>query len=392
MGNNSIPRIRKTIAFISLYTEMGGAEYSLFFLLKSLDRDTYRPILVVNSDGPLVHKVKSLGIEVFEIPFTVVMLKQILKPRVFSNNLRASRSLTKLLHEQHVDIIQCSDVLALWLLLPALLVKARPVVYSVTFFHERLRAWMLNLIALPFVSKLVFNSKSVRDDLLRRTNGLPKRSIVAYNGVETRQFYPRTGDEKAALRKKLSLPSDKIVIGFIGRYELWKGHETFLDAALQLRAKRDDLLFLIVGGAMTENVIPEISRYRQAVLQKAAAFAQRGDLIIMDNRDDIPEIMACLDIFVCPSDLEPYGLVVLEAYASGIPVVASSTVGALEIFSGDERIFVAEPNNAGSFVQKIEKAIQFNEHAIHMPQVPSALARYTWAAYAREFEEIYEEL
>jgi glycosyltransferase involved in cell wall biosynthesis len=346
----------------------------------------------VNSDGPLVQKVKSLGIEVYAIPFTVVMLRQILNPRVFSNNLRASRSLTKLLHEQHVDIIQCSDVLALWLLLPALLVRAKPVVYSVTFFHERLRAWMLNLIALPFVSKLVFNSKSVRDDLLRQTNGLRKRSIVAYNGVETGQFYPRTGDEKAALRKKFSHPSDKIIIGFIGRYELWKGHETFLDAALQLRAKRDDLLFLIVGGAMTENIIPEISRYRQTVLQKAAAFAQRADLIIMDNRNDIPEIMACLDVFVCPSDREPYGLVVLEAYASGIPVVASNTVGSLEIFSSDERIFIAEPNNAGSFAQKIEEAIQFNEHRIFMPQVPSPLARYTWKAYAEEFEKVYESL
>jgi glycosyltransferase involved in cell wall biosynthesis len=392
MENKSILPAQKTIAFISLYTEMGGAEYSLYFLLKNLDQDKYRPILIVNSDGPLVEKIKSLGIEVFEIPFKVVMLRQILGSGIFFHNFRASKALKKLFREQNVDIIQCSDVLSLWLLLPALFVRTKPVVYSVTFFHEKLRAWLLNLIALPFVSKLVFNSKSVRDDLLQQTIGLGNKSIVAYNGVETGQFYSRTGDEKTALREKLSLPSDKIIIGFIGRYELWKGHKTFLDAAIKLLKKRNDLLFLIVGGAMTENVVPGIAQYRQKILQKATELKQGEELIIMDNRNDIPEIMACLDVFVCPSDREPYGLVVLEAYASGIPVVASKTVGALEIFSNDEKIFIAEPKNPDSFAQKIEEAIAYNEHHIHLPPSASPLSRYTWKAYAEEFERVYEEV
>ncbi|MFI5251636.1 MAG: glycosyltransferase family 4 protein [Bacteroidota bacterium] len=392
-ADSQIPR--RTIAFISLYTEMGGGEFSLYYILKYLDKQRYRPILIVNRDGPLVERVKSLGIEIFRIPFSVVMLKELIRPKNFAQNFRAAIALKKLLAAEHVDIIQCGDVLSFLILLPALLTRPRSVVFSVIFYYEKLRAWLLNLLALVFTAKIVTNSKSVSDDLLLHTIGLRRKNTVIYIGVETAEFYPRSPAEKKVLRKKLSLPEDKIIVGFIGRYELWKGHLTFLDAAKQLLAKRNDLLFLIVGGAMTENVIPAITQYRKTVLEKAASFKQGKELIIMDHRNDIPEIMGSLDVFVCPSDREPMGIVVLEAYACGIPVVASRSVGALEIFPPDKRIFIAEPNDPGSFAGKIEVAIAFAAQEISQADterknIASLLSRYSWLEHAKAFERVYD--
>lgn len=369
---------------------MGGAEYSLFHLIEHLDKSKFRPVLIVNGTGPLSDRAKSAGAEVFVVPFRTVMLQQLIRPGNFISNFRASFALNELLREQKTDIVQCTDVLSLLLLLPFLVTRRKTLIYSVTFFHERFRAWLLDLLALLFVKRIVYNSIMVRDDTERHTIGLSRMGAVIYNGIDTSDFHPRSVSEKLDLRRKLGFPAEKIIVGFIGRYEVWKGHTVFFDTARKLMAKRNDLVFLMAGGAMTADAIPAVARYRKNVMKRAASFKQPDELILLDHRDDIPDVMASLDVFVCPSESEPYGLVVLEAYASGIPVVASDTVGALEVLANAEGIFVAEAKNAESFSDKIEEAILFRQKS-SLPALQSTpLSRYTWEAYARGFEGLYE--
>ena len=382
---------RQTIAFISLYTQMGGVEYTLFHLLKNIDRNKYRPLLIVNDDGPLVEKIRSLGIEVFFIKFRTVMLKELVRTEICMHNLSASLALRKLFKEYDVSILSCTDVLSLILLFPSLISGFPRVVYSVTVFYERSRLILFNILAAIFVHKIVYNSRMTREHTEHGTAGLRRKGIVIYNGVDKEDFYPRSSGEKISLRKRLSLPADKIIIGFIGRYDLWKGHRTFLEAAKLLLKKRNDLQFLIVGGSITGDVIPAAERYRTSVLELASAFGFGENLIIWDHRNDIPDIMACLDVFVCPSEREPYGLVILEAYASGIPVVASITIGALEIFPADTRIFIAEPDDPGSFGSMIEEAIfcKEKEKPFRHEDI-SPLTNVTWQVYTKKVEDLFK--
>ncbi len=391
---------RITLLFINLYVEMGGGEYSIYNLLKAIDRTRFRPIMMFNKRGPFVDKVKALGVEVVFIPNEVVILKKLLDPRVFWRNLKVSFQIKSFLKscaaKGGIDIIQCSDVLSLLLLFPSLLRFHIPVVYSVIMFYDRARSWLFNLLALFFVKQIVTNSKAVRDDLLKKTIGLERKTSVVYNGVDSTVFYPRPAKEKKKIRQGLGLPVDKKIVGFIGRYDPCKGHVTFLEAAKRLLNSRDDIFFLVVGGAMMENIVPEVPRYRKMVMERINAIQFDGRLEVWDHRDDVPEIMASLDVFVCPSDYEGFGMAVLEALASGVPVVVSRTVGALEVVSDENGVFIAEPKDALSFAKRIAEALEYagnhRDDSSKRSSIASSHAWMTecsWRQYGRCFEELY---
>jgi glycosyltransferase involved in cell wall biosynthesis len=229
----------------------------------------------------------------------------------------------------------------------------------------------------------------VKQGLLHKTVGLGGKTSVAYNGVDRFIFHPRPDEDRKKVCRALSLPPGKKIIGFVGRYEVWKGHETFLETVRRLLAERGDLFFLIVGGAITEEVAPQVRRYRDAILSRIRTMNLNGSLLMLGHRDDIPEIMAALDVYVCSSDYEPFGLVVLEAYESGVPVVISRTVGATEVLKHWEGVFIAEPRDASSFASCIAEALEYanrrrsDEPADHTPGTLS------WRDYARTFEQLY---
>jgi glycosyltransferase involved in cell wall biosynthesis len=379
---------KKNILYVCIYTAMGGGEYGLLNLIRYLDRDKYHPIVLFNDEGPLVEHLRWLNVEILIVPFSTVMLKQLISPKIFWHNFKASFLLRSKLKDKKIDLIQSADVLSLLLLLPTILFRRIPIIYSVIFFYESSRAVLFNLLAFIKVKKIITLSKIVGDDLLRKTVGLKDKLHCIYWGVDTSLFYRRSPEEKTRLRHKLGLPDDKKLIGFIGRYDTWKGHLTFLEAARNLNQNHSDLCFLVVGGAMTEEIIPEVRQYHRQVSDAVSLFNSPDTLIVWDHREDVPEIMACLDVFVCPSDYEPLGLVVFEAVACGLPVVASRTVGAVEVLEGIDSLFLAEPKNPGSFTKVIEDALIKSNTVMPLEE----LKLPTWEAYSHRYIEIYEKI
>lgn len=378
----------KKLLCISMYTEIGGGEVGLYQLLKNLDRSKVEPMLVVNGEGSLPSMVRELGINVEVVPFDVVMLKNLFAPKSFSENLRAAFTLRKLIIDYRVDAIVCSDLLALLLLLPSILLRRLPIIYNVIFYYEPIRLILFNLLALCFVKKIVLLSNAMRVNFRTHTVGLQKRLTTSYWGVDTSMFHPRPHKERLAMRSRLGLPLDKKIIGFVGRYEVWKGHHTFLDAAERLLEQRDDLIFLIVGGGMTESIIPAVRSYHTAIMTRVNTMNKGDRIVTWDHRSDIPEVMAALDVFVCPSDREPYGLVVLEAVASGIPVVASRTVGALEVVQDLPMVLVSNPSDGASFAANIAKMLEKQPlDAAPGAEVATALGRANWPAFGRLVED-----
>ena len=347
---------RRTL-FIDLYTEMGGGEFGLFHLLEHLDRSRIDPILLVNGKGPLTDRVEQLGIEVIVLPFEVVTLKRLFTSGAFRTNLRMALELRRLISNRDIAAVVCSDVLSLLLLLPSLMSHSLQVFYNIIFFYETPRVVLFNMLAFPFVDHIAVLSHAMRQDLLLRTVGLAGRISVIYWGVDREKFRVRTAAERLSIREKLGLPAESTVVGFIGRYELWKGHLPFLDAAEKLVSARPGTKILLAGGAMTGRVIPEIRAYHARVKERLASFVPRDALVVFDHRDDIPEVMSSLDLVVCPSDREPYGLVVVEALACGVPVVATLSVGALELFGEENLVFVAEPGSSESIFLAMQSAI-----------------------------------
>jgi glycosyltransferase involved in cell wall biosynthesis len=318
---------RTTIVFINLYTEMGGGEYAIYYLLRQLDRSRFRPIMMFNGRGPFVDRVEALGIETVIIPFPSVMLKRLVRPAIIRRAVETSRQMYRYFGNNQVDVIHCTDVISLLFIARAVRRWRIPVIYNVIFFHDRARMWLFNLLALALVDRIITNSNAVRTDLLRRTRLLAGKTSTVYYGIDVSTFRPRRDGEVSAFRAGLRLPPDAQLVAMVARVDTWKGHKTFLEAAARVRQQRKDVRFMVIGGVLNPGSVPAVQRYHDEVMRYRAELGLEEEVAFIPYQTDMPDVLRGLDVLVCPSFREPIPMIVFEAMASGVPVIGADSGG-----------------------------------------------------------------
>lgn len=172
--------------------------------------------------------------------------------------------------------------------------------------------------------QIVFCSSQSRT--LHCRHGYPaERSILIPNGFELNRFRPSPGARRD-VRRELRLPADAPLIGLVGRFHPDKDHETFAEAAGRVATHRPDVRFLLCGrGISTENGPLMRMLGRAGVTPRCR---------LLGPRDDVPRVMAALDVYVSSSATEAFPLVLGEAMASGVPC-AVTDVGDSAVVVGD---------------------------------------------------------
>jgi glycosyltransferase involved in cell wall biosynthesis len=151
---------------------------------------------------------------------------------------------------------------------------------------------------------------------------------VIYNGIDYKPYF----DPDKIIRKELAISNDYLLIGMIGRVSHWKGQSYFLEIANQLCQSYSNVVFIIVGDAF-----PGSEHLYQEMKQQIIIKGLEMRVHTLGFRSDVPEILAELDVFILPSILpDPFPTVILEAMASGKPVVATSHGGAYEMIVDNE--------------------------------------------------------
>ncbi|HND14067.1 MAG TPA: glycosyltransferase, partial [Pseudomonadales bacterium] len=160
---------------------------------------------------------------------------------------------------------------------------------------------------------------------LTTTVGVPVvRVRQIYNGVDQQRFHPR-GTTRPQLLPQGFLPEDAVVIGTVGRLAEVKNQLSLLRAVHRILQARPELAsqlrLVIVGDG------PLAARIAQAVTELGL------DALVWlpGDRHDIPELLQCMDLFVLPSLGEGISNTVLEAMASGLPVIATDVGGNPEL-------------------------------------------------------------
>ncbi len=140
-------------------------------------------------------------------------------------------------------------------------------------------------------------------------------TVVIRNGINLERFGNpvKTRDE---VRKELGIPSSAFLVGHIGRFNEQKNHTFLIDVFAALKKKRPDAYLLLVGTGDLEG----------EMRKKIHSLSLDGSVVIVSNREDIPEILNAIDSFVFPSLYEGLGIVLVEAQASGIKCVVSDRV------------------------------------------------------------------
>jgi glycosyltransferase involved in cell wall biosynthesis len=164
---------------------------------------------------------------------------------------------------------------------------------------------------------------------------------VIHNGVDTRRFEPN-GEARSATRKELGLPQDSFVVGTVGRLVPIKDHQTLLNAAALLIERGADVRVLLVGsGPEREN------------LQRQATNALEGRVCFVGDSSRVPQMLNAMDVFVLPSLKEGMSNTLLEAMASGLPVLATNVGGNPEIVENDVNGCLFTPGDAQWLASKL---------------------------------------
>ncbi|MBA3713799.1 MAG: glycosyltransferase [Pyrinomonadaceae bacterium] len=168
---------------------------------------------------------------------------------------------------------------------------------------------------------------------LRAQNLFPSNKIrVIPNGVNVERFASQDSNFDSETFRQGIVKDARFLIGAIGELSHVKGQENFIRAAAFIAHGCADRIDFVIAGED-----PSPAGQTRARLAKLADELGLGDRVhFLGKRDDVPALLAALDIFVSASRSEAFGLAIVEAMVAGVPVIATATEGAREIITDND--------------------------------------------------------
>lgn len=299
--------------------ETGGSEHQMVEIAcRQRARGQEITVGCLSRKGPLLDVLAQAGIGVSEFNpegrlVGLAGIRQIIRLTVF-------------LRRHRVDVFQSHDLYSTLLGVPAAWLARVPVIISSRrdlaswWWYTRRNRRILRHIQ-NFSSRIIANSQAVEDFLVRE-DGFDRRQIcVVRNGVDFNRFANASGD-----REKLfpNLGREDRLIAVVANMNVKsKGHSDLIAAGQEICQEFPGAKFLCIGDGIE----------RRELERTVEELRLRNHFLFLGRRDDVPNILACCDLFVLPSWAEGLPNAVLEAMAAGVPVVATRVGGIPEIIA-----------------------------------------------------------
>lgn len=332
---------------------IGGAEKALLELVKRLDRNKYRTVVCgVGHGGPL------------EQEFTKYADRVIVFPKNFSFDITLVWKVAKLMRQERIDIVQSTlfyaDIVGVF---AARFAKVPVVISWQTalglpsghLHDDRLRHMVTYKFAVRHVDRIIAVSEDIKRFFSEKRKVNADKIITIPYGVDLNRFNKGDGFKK---RGELGLNPSELVVGVVGHLTEVKGHTYLVEAAPRICKAFPDIRFLIVGGGPLRDSLQ--SRVKDLELSP--------NFLFLGVRQDIPELLNVMDIFVLPSLYEGLPNVILEAMACSKPVVGTSVGGIPEAVQDRLTGFLVPPQDPESLALAITKLLTDRDLAIKMGQ------------------------
>ncbi len=230
--------------------------------------------------------------------------------------------------------------------------------------------------------KVVCCSRFMREEV-ERVFDLPGDKVkIIHNGIRPEAFIAEVADP--AVRERYAAPGEKIIF-FIGRLVREKGVQVLLEALPQIR-ERFPVKAVVAGSGPYEEELHRLAR--QFGIDRLVRFAGFVD----DQTRN--QLYAHADVAVFPSLYEPFGLVALEAMATGTPVVVGDTGGFTETVEHGVNGLRSMPGSAADLAGQVTRLLEDRELAERLAARGRAdvKEKYIWEALARQTEELYQSI
>jgi glycogen synthase len=208
------------------------------------------------------------------------------------------------------------------------------------------------------------------------------RIAVIPNGIDPSELVPV--DDLDTLRSRFAKPSEKLVL-LVGRLVYEKGFQLALEALPGLIERVGDVRFLVAGSGTAEGELRE-----QAT---ALGLDAHGTFLGWIGDDVLHSLYRIADLTVVPSIYEPFGLVALEAMASGCPCLVADTGGLREVVPNEDvglRFRSRDPRSLASMAERLLTDEELRDRLV--AEASEHVLSFDWADVARQVGEVYTEL
>ncbi len=366
----------------------GGAEQVVFTLTKCSDRSRVAPSVLCLSGGPLLEKLRDVGIRNFLIPMK--SKKDILTPVIKT---------TKLINKENVDIVHTHTVRSnLVGRLAALFAHRKcvthlhsPIAKDFADFRRGKFNEVVDSLTRPLVVRYIAVSHSLRQEMIQR--GMSADKIVTiHNALDIDSSNsPVNCNINGSIREEYGIPKSAFVMVLVALLRPRKGVEVIISAMKSIMKHFPDVYLLIVGN----DDISEDPYYGEKLRTLAQDLHVEQNIVFTGLREDVPAVLNQCNLLVLPSLFgEGLPMVILEAMALGVPVVASNIDGIPEVIEDGVDGFLFSPGDvnqlSATIVQILKKPVLLTD--IKEKARQKIINDMDGHNQARRIEEIYREV
>lgn len=233
---------------------------------------------------------------------------------------------------------------------------------------------------------LIAVSKYTVDELTELYGIDEKKIHVIYNGVDVQKFKPRP--DRAELRREFGLEDEKKIVLFVGRLYHRKGLEILLRSIPLVLQEFSDVKFVISGKGFKEKEESLRNLAKQLDIEDHVTFMG----YVPDEK--LPNLYSASDIFVLPAIYENFPFAILEAQATGLPVISTKVGGIPEFLVDNENGFLIDPGDSAQLTQRVLALLQYPKLAKEMGMRGRKLIeeKFSWRLITNQVIDLYHKL
>jgi glycosyltransferase involved in cell wall biosynthesis len=374
----SMRRVR--VVHVAESAGWAGGEVYLRELARTLDRTRVTLAVISAEEGPLVPRLRALGVETVVLP----LAGRLGSPGALVALARQLRAMRPHIVQSHGARTNVYARLACRLAgVPRHVSTVHNSLYDYPVGALRRTAYLLaDRATTPLSARIVCVARSLARDLIERSRVPASRVVVIPNGVDLARFDPAAVDG-VRVRAELGL-GDAPVIGIVGRMTPQKSHADFVAAFDLLRGRVPASRALIVGdGPLRGDIEGDV---------RARGLAQA--CVLAGVRDDIPECLAAMSVVALSSVSEGFPFTVLEALAMARPLAASAVNGVTEIVEPGDNGLLVPPRRPDLLSEALATLLEDPVRAAALGRAgrKTVESRYALNLMADRLMQLYEEL
>lgn len=356
------------ILHISSATSWRGGEQQISYLIDELHSLGHSSFLMHPINAPIADHTLVKG-KCTALPYR----------KGFSINPLVAKKIKKVVSQHNIDIIHAHDSHAhtfLYLSYRLFGMKCPSVVSRRVDFA--ISASSLKKYNYPKIRKIICVSQKI-NEIVSDSLGTSDRIVTVHSGVDKDKF---NLPSRINLREKYSIPDSHKIIANVSAIAGHKDYETFVITAQNILKERQDVRFLIIGGdgGNQENIAKMITR-----------LGLDDHIEITGYIDNAYQVIKQIDVFLFPSKTEGLGTSILDAQASGTPVVSTYAGGIPELITHNETGLLSQIGDAKDLAQHIHSFL--NDSALTLRITESARAnviKYSKKHTAQKTLDIYK--